>query len=438
VNFSEQSKYSTRKMERAGFMLDKVKKYAVSFDTVDDLEPLIEAIGDARYVLLGEASHGTSEFYTVRRELSKRLIAEKGFSVIAVEGDWPSCQSINRYIKGFNHVNKDVRNVLESFNRWPTWMWANQEIAAFVEWLNEYNNQNHQQKNKVGFYGIDVYSLWESMDEIIRYLEKTKSTGIEQARNTFSCFEPYNRNNESYAVSAGYLSEDCMKEALELLRTINKNKWKYEDHEENSLNMEVNALVTKNAEAYYRKMVHSDSESWNIRDRHMVEALNAIMKFYGDEAKVIIWEHNTHVGDARATDMKDVGMVNVGQLLREANDSDEVFIVGFGTYSGKVIASKEWGSNLEIMEVPRAQFGSWEYIMHDAGPFNKYLIFNEENRSEFNTPIGHRAVGVVYQPEYEHFGNYVPSIMSQRYDSFIFIDQTTALHPLTLKRSVVL
>jgi erythromycin esterase-like protein len=419
-------------------MLENVKKYAVPFDSVDDLNPLLEAIGDARYVLLGESSHGTSEFYTVRAELSKRLIAEKGFSVIAVEGDWPSCQNINRYIKGFKHANMDVQNVLKSFNRWPTWMWANQEITAFVKWLKEYNVQNPQQKFKVGFYGIDVYSLWESMDEIIRYLGETKSPGIEQARNAFSCFEPFNRKNESYAVSAGYLSEDCMKEALELLSIINKNKWKYADREENSLNMEVNALVTKNAEAYYRKMVHSDAESWNIRDRHMVEALNAIMRYHGEKTKIIIWEHNTHVGDARATDMKDEGMVNVGQLLREANNPGEVFIVGFGTYSGEVIASKEWGSNFEIMEVPKAQFGSWEYIMHDAGHFNKYLIFNEENRSEFNTTIGHRAVGVVYRPEYEHFGNYVPSIMSQRYDSFIFIDKTTALHPLTLERSVVL
>ncbi|OLS39917.1 erythromycin esterase family protein [Bacillus sp. MRMR6] len=417
-------------------MLDQVKKYAVPFDSVDNLDPLLEAIGDAKYVLLGEASHGTSEFYTVRTELSKRLISEKGFSVIAVEGDWPSSQSINKYIKGYNHV-KDVQSVLGSFNRWPTWMWANQEIAALVDWLKEYNDQKIP-KHKVGFYGIDVYSLWESMEEIIRYLEDTQSPGIEQARKAFSCFEPYNRNNESYAVSAGYLSEDCMKEALELLGTIRRNKWKYEDFEENSLDMEVNAIVTKNAEAYYRTMVQSDAESWNIRDRHMVEALNTIMNYYGDDAKVIIWEHNTHVGDARATDMKDEGIVNVGQLLREAKDPGDVFIVGFGTYSGRVIASKEWGSNLESMEVPKAQFGSWEYILHDAGPFNKYLIFNEENRSKFSTTIGHRAIGVVYRPEYEHFGNYVPSNMSQRYDSFIFIDQTTALHPLTLERSIIL
>ena len=195
-------------------MLESIKKFAKPFETIHDLEPLIHAIGDAKYVLLGEASHGTSEFYTIRAELTKRLIKEKGFSVIAVEGDWPSCQSINRYIKNIGSPNS-VNEVLENFNRWPTWMWANEEISELVEWLKNFN-QKTKRKNKVGFYGLDVYSLWESMDEIIKYLERTGNSGLKQARNAFSCFEPYNRNNESYAVSAGYLSENCIKEALAL------------------------------------------------------------------------------------------------------------------------------------------------------------------------------------------------------------------------------
>jgi erythromycin esterase-like protein len=409
-------------------MFESVKKYAKPFETVDDLDPLLAAIGDAKYVLLGEASHGTSEFYTIRAELTKRLIKEKGFSVIAVEGDWPSCQSINRYIKNIG-TETDVRGALESFNRWPTWMWANEEIIDLVEWLRNYNQQTSL-KNKVGFYGLDVYSLWESMDEIIKYLERTGNSGLAQARNAFSCFEPYNRNNESYAVSAGYLSENCIKEALSLLNTIQKNKWKYDDEEENSLNMEVNALVTVNAEEYYRTMVLSDSKSWNVRDIHMVEALNAVMKYYGEGAKVIIWEHNTHVGDARATDMKEAGMVNVGQLIREQNYPEDVYIVGFGTNSGTVIASTEWGVDLRVTNVPEAQAGSWENLMHKAGAFNQYLLFNDVNRKEFNQTIGHRAIGVVYRPEYEQYGNYVPSVMSSRYDGFIFVDKTHALHPL--------
>ena len=183
--------------------------------------------------------------------------------------------------------------------------------------------------------------------------------------------------------------------------------------------MEVNALVTVNAEEYYRTMVLSDSKSWNVRDIHMVEALNAVMKFYGDDAKVIIWEHNTHVGDARATDMKDAGMVNVGQLIRQQNYPEDVYIVGFGTYSGSVIASTEWGVDLRVTNVPQAQPGRWEDLMHKAGARNQYLLFNNDNREKFKETIGHRAIGVVYRPEYEQYGNYVPSVMSSRYDGFI-------------------
>lgn len=417
-------------------MLNAINKYAKSFETVEDLDPLIEAIGDAKYVLLGESSHGTSEFYSLRAELSKRLIKEKGYSFIAVEGDWPSCQSINQYIKGFNQSSKDVRRVLESFNRWPTWMWANQEIIHLIEWLKDYNQKNSSSQ-KVGFYGLDVYSLWESMDEIIKYLERTNSPSLKEAKKAFSCFEPFNRNHESYAVSAGYLSENCTKEALELLASIQKNKWKFDDAQEMSLNMEVNALVTANAEEYYRTMVKSDSKSWNVRDQHMVEALNSVMNFYGEKAKVIIWEHNTHVGDARATDMKDDGMENVGQIIREQNGAENVFIVGFGTYSGTVVAATEWGKDFQIMQVPPAQFGSWESLMHKTGAANKYLVFTNQNRHEFSTIVGHRAIGVVYRPEYEHFGNYVPSYMSQRYDSFIYFDQTKALHPLVLEHVLI-
>ncbi|MDF2855796.1 MAG: protein-L-isoaspartate O-methyltransferase [Neobacillus sp.] len=414
-------------------MLDSIRKLAKPFVTVEDLDPLIKQIGDAKYVLLGEASHGTSEFYTVRAQLTKRLIEEKGFSIITVEGDWPSCQSINRYIKGIDSNRISTTEVLEAFNRWPTWMWANQEIVDLIDWLKIYN-QKPQRNKKVGFYGIDVYSLWESMDEIIHYLEKTGSSGLKQAKNAFACFEPFNRNNETYAVSAGYLSDDCIKESLALLATIQKNKWKYDDDQESILNMEVNALVAANAEKYYRTMVTSDSESWNIRDRHMVESLNSVTRFYGDDAKVIIWEHNTHVGDARATDMKKAGMVNVGQLVREQNRPEDVFIIGFGTNSGTVIASEEWGTDFKITNVPPAQPKSWENLMHISGPFNKYLIFTDDNREHFNKTIGHRAIGVVYRQEYEQYGNYVPSVMSYRYDGFIYIDKTNALHPLLLEK----
>ncbi len=417
-------------------MYESIKKHAKPFDAITDLTPLIDAIGDAKYVLLGESSHGTSEFYSVRAEISKQLIKEKGFSFIAVEGDWPSCQSVNRYIKGIDQTGMDVKEVLQSFNRWPTWMWANQEIITLIEWLKEYNLE-HSRTQKVGFYGLDVYSLWESMDEILRYLEKNNSPSLIQAKKAFSCYEPFNRNHETYAVSAGFLSDDCMKESLELLESIRKNKWRFDDQEESSLNMEVNALVTAHAEEYYRTMVTSDVRSWNVRDKHMVDALDSVMKFYGEDAKVIIWEHNTHVGDARATDMKHEGMINVGQLIREQNKPEDVFIIGFGTFNGTVISATEWGLDFQVTEVPPAQYGSWEYLMHNSGAFNKYLIFNNKNQEEFSTTIGHRAIGVVYRPEYEHFGNYVPSNMGQRYDGFIFIDKTTALRPLVLEHILI-
>lgn len=213
----------------------------------------------------------------------------------AVEGDWPACQEVNRYIKGYAHQDKNVKEVLQAFNRWPQWMWANQEIIDLIEWIKIYN-QNKRNEEKVGFYGLDVYSLWESMDEIIHFLEENGLPGLQEARKAFSCFEPFNRNHESYAVTAGYLSEDCLEEALQLLLSIQKNKWLFEDDQESSLNMGVNALVSAHAENYYRTMVKSDEESWNIRDRHMVDALEAVKNFYGPSAKAIIWEHNTHVG----------------------------------------------------------------------------------------------------------------------------------------------
>ena len=284
----------------------------------------------------------------------------------------------------------------------------------------------------MGFYGLDVYSLWESLDEIVGFLEKINSPELETAKKAFACFEPHNRNNESYAVSAGYLSEDCMNEAFELLSTIQKNKWKFKDDQESSLNMEVNALVTAHAEEYYRTMVKSDDESWNIRDRHMVDALQSIVKFYGNDAKVIIWEHNTHVGDARYTDMKDGGMVNVGQLVRETYGENNVFIIGSGSYSGSVIASDQWGGPITTMSVPPAQNGSWEELLHRTGAGNKIVLSSElKQNNALMQSIGQRAIGVVYDPNNEN-GNYVPSVIPNRYDAFVFTDRTSALHPINV------
>lgn len=413
-------------------LIQAIKDYAKPLVELNDFNSLLHEIEMQKYVLLGEASHGTSEYYKIRAELSKKLITEKGFTYLAVEGDWPACQHVNRYIKGFDQVTPNAREVLKSFNRWPTWMWANEEMIELIEWLKEFNQKQPIDK-QVGFYGIDIYSLWESMDEIINYLEKTHSPLLEDAKNAFACFEPFNRQPEKYGVSAALYSEGCHDEVIKLLTEICLNKNKQLDSEENHLNLEVNALITANAENYYRTMVVNDNESWNIRDRHMVEVINKISDYYGNQAKGIIWEHNTHVGDARATDMAAEGVVNVGQLLREQKGKETLFIVGFGTHRGTVIAADQWGVNFEKMIIPPAEADSFEDALHKAGPDDKLIIFNDSNHHLFEQTIGHRAIGVVYNPKFEHYGNYVPSVISDRYDAFVYVNYTNALNPLEVE-----
>ncbi|OAH59561.1 MULTISPECIES: erythromycin esterase family protein [Bacillaceae] len=411
--------------------VEHIQKHAVRFINAADLEPLIKGASHAQYVLLGEASHGTSEFYTTRAEITKKLIEEHGFSFVAVEGDWPACFEVNRYIKGHTPEYTNAEAVLHSFNRWPAWMWANEEVAHLVDWLRAFNENQKTADKLVGFYGLDVYSLWESMEAIIHYLEKTKSPDVEKAKQVFECFEPFHRQAEEYGISAAFYGESCIQEIMSLLQTIHQHKHSYDGDLESSLNMQVNALVASNAEAYYHAMVTNENESWNIRDRHMVEALDHIGQYYGKDAKGIIWEHNTHIGDARATDMANGGTVNVGQLTREKYGKENVYAIGFGTHHGTVIAAQKWGKPAEVMMVPKAEKGSWEDLVHQAGPYNKYLLFTEENHNVFRDILGHRAIGVVYHPLMERFGNYVPSRLSERYNAFIHIEETKALSPLT-------
>jgi len=400
--------------------------------TASDLDPLIGKIDAATYVLLGEASHGTHEFYAWRTAISKRLIQEKDFSFIAVEGDWPDCYQINRYVKGYENAGATAVDVLKKIKRWPTWMWANWEIAALMEWLREYNRHRPPGK-KVGFYGLDVYSLWESMDAIVSYLRREDPPAAKLAIEAIRCFEPYGEEGHNYARAMLTLSADCTEEVIKLLRTIRKHSRGYDHDLEASLNAEMNAQVIVNAEKYYRAMVSFRDESWNIRDKHMVETLEAVMHFHGKHARGIVWEHNTHVGDARYTDMKNSGMINVGQLVRERHPRPrEVFIVGFASYHGSVIAARAWGSDIERMTVPPAIPGSIEYDLHNEAPVDHILLLDENDWTKhFGSFRGHRAIGVVYHPERER-GNYVPTILPSRYDALIYIDQSKALHPLHL------
>jgi erythromycin esterase len=393
----------------------------------DDLDLLLNKIGDAHFVLLGEASHGTHEYYTWRTRISKRLIMEKNFNMIAVEGDWPDSYRINRYIKGYTDAGKDAKEVLGEFNRWPTWMWANWEIVALTEWLKKHNNKLHPGK-KIGFYGLDVYSLWESMEAIFSYLEKNDPAALISVQKAMDCFEPFNvKEGFSYAERTYGIPSACRKEVESMLKNIRLRAPVYNTDDEVEFSLEQNALVAVNAEQYYHNMLNGGDATWNIRDRHMTETVNRLMNFHGSDSKIIIWEHNTHIGDARATDMRRSGLINVGQLIKEQHDQEGVIRIGFGSYQGTVLAGYNWGGAMKKMDIPKARQGSWEHLLHETGAYDKFILSKDIQNHE--SSIGHRAIGVVYDPDHE-YGNYVPSIIPMRYEAFIYLDKTTALHPL--------
>jgi erythromycin esterase len=437
-----------------------------SYDSLEkpkDIDFLLGRIGESEYVLLGEASHGTSEFYQWRSEISKRLIKEKGFSFIAVEGDWPDCYKVNKYVKGISDTYKTAKELLHSFNRWPTWMWANTEMVELVEWLKGYNKGIiRDEDQKVGFYGLDLYSLWESMEEIIQYLKRVDPLLLQDAIKAYNCFEPYNKEVEAYARATAFVPKNCEKEVIDMLVALrNKHTLHTKNHEnkEEYFNAEQNAITVKDAENYYRTMIRGDVNSWNLRDTHMMDTLERLVTYHANgsskkKPKAIVWAHNTHIGDARFTDMSPSGMINIGQLVREKKGIQNTVLIGFSTYEGTVIAAREWGARMEIMNVPQAREGSWDYVLHNLSvelsskkkdrtivfdrnsyinsllkKTNVNLIYDEnyENR-------GQRAIGVVYNPQYEKYGNYVPTLLSLRYDALLFIDNTNALYPLHIKQ----
>jgi len=411
-------------------LTDRVRTVAHALQGAGDLDLLLDRIGDARCVLLGEASHGTSEYYAWRSRISERLIREKGFSFIAVEGDWPDCYVVNRYVKGYPDSGADARQVLGAFERWPTWMWANEEVAGLAGWLRRHN-EGVSAGRRVGFYGLDVYSLWESMDSIIEYLERVDPDAVETARRAYRCFEPYSQDIREYARATAFVPTSCEDEVVGLLSDLRGRIQEYRDDPESRFNAEQNALVVRDAERYYRAMLRGGADSWNVRDRHMAETLERLMRFHGPESKAIVWEHNTHIGDARFTDMADTGMVNVGQLVREQRGTEDVVLVGLGSHRGSVIAGSEWGAPMEEMRVPPARDGSWEDVLHRAGEGDKLLVFDDPEQGDgLFEPREHRAIGVVYEPAYERFGNYVPTVLPRRYDAFLYLDETRALHPL--------
>jgi erythromycin esterase-like protein len=363
----------------------------------------MEKIGDAHYVLLGEASHGTSDYYTWRARLSQRLIQEKDFSFIAVEGDWPACYRLNRYIKG-NSEGQNAYEVLQTFHRWPTWMWANWEVVALAEWLRDYNENfayGRLPTQQIGFYGLDVYSLHESLAAINDYLTEHEPEALAAAKEAYRCFEPYGRNGQEYAWGTALVPKSCENEVVALLREMRQRITsssvykEMEDDPEAAFNAEQNAWVVAEAEHYYRTMLRGSAASWNVRDYHMADTLDRLMTHYGPEAKAIVWEHNTHIGDARATDMSRANMVNVGQLARERHQDDSVVLVGFGSHRGTVVAADAWGAAMEIMPVPEAQPDSWEDVLHQTETADKLLLMDDLRSVEAGRQRrGHRAIGV--------------------------------------------
>jgi erythromycin esterase-like protein len=420
---------------RSGALFDhsatiaEVRELAAPLNNERDLDLLLERIGDARYVLIGEASHGTSEFYRWRADLTRRLIGERGFSFVGVEGDWPDCYRVDRWVKGREAHEDSAREVLGRFERWPTWMWANEEVAEFCTWLREHNEQSGA---NVGFYGLDVYSLWESMREVIAYVALHEPDALESAYRALECFEPYEGDPQQYAWATRMVPESCEDEVVELLSQLRKvGPADGADDEEARFVGLLNAQIVADAERYYRTMVRADADSWNIRDTHMVDTLDQLVHFHGPTAKAVVWAHNTHVGDARATSMAARGMVNIGQLVRERHGTDGVVLIGFGSYDGSVVAAEYWGAPTRIMAVPPARPQSHEAVVHDAVEGDRLFVFSVAYRPGwFRLPLGHRAIGVVYDPTRERMGNYEPTLIGNRYDAFLHVDHTEALHPL--------
>jgi len=310
-------------------------------------------------------------------------------------------------------------------------MWANEEIVELAEWLRQYNDRQPEAA-KVGFYGLDVYSLWDSLYQVLSYLGKHVPSALRTARRAFQCFEPYGEDVQEYAQATRWVDASCEDEVIALLAELRRKGRPYpHDGREAHFNAEQNALVVKNAEHYYRTMVQGGPESWNIRDRHMTETLARLMHHHGPQARAIIWAHNTHIGDARFTDMADDSMVNIGQLVREGHADDGVLLIGFGSHHGSVIAGEEWEAPMEKMPVPPGRPDSWEDVLHEAGAEDRLLLLDEARTNEdLLEERGHRAIGVVYHPDSEQYGNYVPTVLPLRYDAFLFLQETQALRPL--------
>jgi erythromycin esterase len=411
---------------------DHIKQNSRQLLHSGNLDPLVDAAANARLVLLGEASHGTHEYYIWRDSISRRLIAEKGFNFIAVEGDFASLYELNRYVKDLPGAASSAREVLRNLDRWPTWMWGNKEVEGLAEWLRELNKGLSPGK-KVGFYGMDVYDEWKSKEALLDFLRENNPAVYNQVAEYYSCFTPYIGDSWAYAQAVQRGQPDCAGQTSQVVQILTESREMFNDISDyDYFYVLQNAIVKKNAEKFYRKsMTRRDQSSWNSRANHMHETVNRLLALYGEGSKGIVWAHNTHIGDARFTEMYHHGQQNIGELSRVQWGPENIFSVGFTTYRGRVKAAMQWGDRMREMPIAPAQRNSAEHLMQQTGNTSFYLIFDDNDRThpEFIKPMGHRAVGVVFNPANEP-RQYVNTILPLRYDAFIFFKETRALNPI--------
>jgi erythromycin esterase-like protein len=406
-----------------------------------DYDALIDLIGGARFVLLGEASHGTHEFYAERARITQRLIEEKGFKAIAVEADWPDAYRVNQYVRGASR-DATAEAALGDFQRFPRWMWRNSDARNFIAWLHEHNQRLSSGTPKVAFYGMDLYSLFTSMEAVVSYLAKVDPEAARQARERYSCFDHFGADPQVYGYAArSDLHVSCEDEVVRQLVELKGRAADYAKRdgrvaEDEYFYAEQNARLAKNAERYYRAMFQGRVSSWNLRDRHMAETLEELVAHLdrqGGYTKVVVWAHNSHLGDARATELGAGGELNVGQLVRERYGRDAV-LVGFTTYDGTVTAADNWDDPPRMMRVVPGLANSFEALFHETGLANFLLTLRDsaEVSRALRVPRLERAIGVIYRPRTERLSHYFHARLSDQFDAVIHIDHTQAVEPLDL------
>jgi erythromycin esterase-like protein len=405
----------------------------------DDYDALLEMVGDARLVLLGEASHGTHEFYRERARITRRLIEEKGFTAIAVEADWPDAYRVNRYVRGASD-DADADEALSGFKRFPTWMWRNTDVVELTEWMAGYNAALPADRPRVGFYGMDLYSLFTSIDAVIEYLDDVDPQAAQRARFRYACFEHFGEDTQAYGYAAEFgLTQPCEDQAVQQLLELQRRAAELASHdgripEDEFFFAEQNARLVINAEEYYRTMFRGRVSSWNLRDQHMVETLAALLEYFegkGIQAKLVVWAHNSHLGDARATELGEAGEWNVGQLVRQRWGDHEALLVGFTTHHGTVTAASEWDGPAERKRVRPGLAGSYETLFHGVGETSFLLPLRGAEIAEPLRPSRlERAIGVIYMPQTERLSHYFHASLPEQFDAVIHWDETRAVHPL--------